>query len=82
MMIPIPRAGWYRGVQGLDAARAVPGIDEVLISAAPGQQMQMFPEASSYIGFLFSSGHTPQAVQGAVRQAHRCLHFPIAHQFA
>ena len=82
MMIPIPRAGWYRGVQGLDAARAVPGIDEVLISAAPGQQMQIFPEASSYIGFLFSSGDTPQAVEEALRQAHRCLHFDIAHQLA
>jgi hypothetical protein len=77
MMIPIPRAGWYRGVQGIDAARAVPTIDEVLISASPGQQMKVFPESNSYLGFLFASGDSAHDVEMGLRQAHRCLRFDI-----
>ena len=39
MMIPIPRRGIFRGVSGLEAARAVPGIEDVRITAvATGEE--------------------------------------------
>jgi hypothetical protein len=37
MMIPIPRRGIYHGVDGLDAALAVPGITGITITAQKGR---------------------------------------------
>ena len=78
MMIPIPKPGVYSGVTGLEAARQVPGIEEVLITAKQGQTIQPLPEASSYLGFLFASAADPTQVEQALRQAHALLEFDIA----
>jgi biotin carboxylase len=80
MMIPIPKAGVYRGVAGEQEAQAVPNMEAVMISASPGQHMKTYPEATSYLGFLFARGDTPGAVETALRQAHGKLSFDIATQ--
>src|SRR5215468_6190388 len=54
MMIPIPRRGIYRGVDGVDAAREVPCIDEVRVTAKPDQLLLPLPEGASYLGFIFA----------------------------
>ena len=77
MMIPIPRSGIFRGVSGLDEARAVPMIDSIEISAREHYPIQPPPEGDSYLGFIFASGPTPEAVEAALRRAHSCLHFRI-----
>jgi len=78
MMIPIPRGGVYRGVTGVEAARAVPGVEDVVITAKEGQELIPLPEGSSYLGFLFSRGESADVVECALRQAHARLHFDIA----
>jgi biotin carboxylase len=77
MMIPIPRGGIYRHVEGLDEAMAIQGVDEVRITAKPDQQLQPLPEGSSYLGFIFARAETPEAAEQAVRAAHACLRFTI-----
>jgi biotin carboxylase len=77
MMIPIPRAGVYRRVEGVDRARAVPGIAAVEITAKPDQQLVPLPEGASYLGFIFATGDTPAGVERALRTAHEHLHFVI-----
>ncbi len=78
MMIPVPAAGVFEGIEGEQAARDVPGIEEVHITAKLGQRLVRWPEASSYPGFLFARGDTPGAVEAALREAHRRLRFVIA----
>jgi biotin carboxylase len=78
MMLPIPRRGHYAGVEGLDAARAVPGIDDVVVTAKPGQLMVPLPEGGSYLGFAFARASTPAAACAAVREAHARLRFRLA----
>ncbi len=78
MMIPVPREGIYEGVHGVEEARAVPGIEDVIITAKQGQKILPWPEGSSYMGFLFARGDEPQAVEQALRQAHAALEFQIA----
>jgi biotin carboxylase len=73
MMIPIPRAGVLEGVEGLEAARAVAGVEEVTITAHSGQRLVPLPEGSRYLGFLFARAPEPDAVEGALREAHRRL---------
>ncbi|HKN46477.1 MAG TPA: ATP-grasp domain-containing protein [Candidatus Polarisedimenticolia bacterium] len=77
MMIPIPRAGILREAGGLDRARQVPGIVEVTISAAMGKPLVPLPEGSSYLGFIFARGETPDETEAALREAHRRLAFVI-----
>jgi len=76
MMIPIPKGGIYRSVEGLAGASA--GVDEIIVTATPGQRLVPLPEGSSYLGFIFARADSPQAVEAALRQAHSALHFDIA----
>jgi len=78
MMIPIPKGGIYRGVDGSDRAAAVPDVEEVIITAKEGQKILPLPEGSSYLGFIFARGKSPQRVVRALREAHACLNFEIA----
>jgi hypothetical protein len=77
MMIPVPRAGIYQSVSGIDEARATPGIDDVIITATRGQKLVPLPEGASYTGFVFASGVCPAAVEQSLRLAHSCLEFEI-----
>jgi len=77
MMIPIPAAGTLEEVLGLADARAVEGIEEIAISAHPGQRLVPLPEGSRYLGFIFSRAETPAAAEVALREAHRRLEFRV-----
>lgn len=77
MMIPIAAAGVFERVEGMTQARAVPDIDEVVISAHPGQWLIPPPEGWRYLGFLFSRAESPQRAEAALREAHGKLRFEI-----
>jgi biotin carboxylase len=78
MMIPIPRAGRFDGVHGLEDARAVPHVEDVVISAHVGQTLVPLPEGWQYLGFIFARGDDPATVEDALRRAHGRLRFEIA----
>lgn len=78
MMIPIPKGGIYETADGIERARAVRGIDDVIITAKPGQLLVPLPEGASYLGFLFATGGVAAEVESALRQAHAELRFQIA----
>ncbi len=77
MMIPIPGAGVYAGVEGAAAALAVPGITGMEITAKPGERLIPWPEGSSYLGFIFADAGTPVEVERALRAAHGRLTFTM-----
>ena len=77
MMLPIPRAGRLRAVHGKAAAEAVPGVEEVAITAHIGQELTPLPEGWQYLGFVFARAETPELVERALRAAHACLGFDI-----
>ncbi len=78
MMIPIPREGVYRSVEGVEHAAAVPGIEDVVITAKEGQHLVPLPEGSSYLGFIFARGASPAETEAALRQSHAELSFQFA----
>ncbi|MGD2137563.1 MAG: ATP-grasp domain-containing protein [Gammaproteobacteria bacterium] len=78
LMIPIPAAGMLRRVEGISAARAVPYIEDILISIREGYELVPLPEGSSYLGFIFAHAPTPEQAERALRTAHDCLHFVVA----
>jgi biotin carboxylase len=77
MMIPIPRSGVYRGVNGVETAARVEGVESVQITAKRDQQLLALPEGSSYLGFIFARAATAAAAERAVRAAHLRLHFIV-----
>jgi len=77
MMIPTPRGGRLDGVRGVDDARAVPLVEDVVISAHVGQTLVPLPEGWQYLGFVFARGETPAGVEDALRIAHARLRFDI-----
>jgi biotin carboxylase len=80
MMIPTPAhiPSALRAVDGVDEARAVAGIDDVVISVRVGETLVPLPEGASYTGFIFASGETAATVEKALRDAHAKLRFTVA----
>ncbi len=73
----------FRRRGSTDASRAsspreqVVGIEDVQITAKPDQQLVPLPEGASYLGFIFARADAPEAVERALRDAHRRLAFAI-----
>jgi hypothetical protein len=82
MMIPIPRRGIYRGVEGVEDAKRVESISDVRITAKPDQRIVPLPEGASYLGFIFARAAGPAAVERALRSAHARLSFRIDAELA
>ncbi|HLH10228.1 MAG TPA: ATP-grasp domain-containing protein [Terriglobales bacterium] len=78
MMIPIPAAGVYEGVENVAQAEKVKGIESVEITAKLQQKLVPLPEGASYLGFIFARGTTPEFVEEALREAHSKLQFQIS----
>ncbi len=78
MMIPIPREGIYASAEGLEEARSVAGVEDVIITAKEGQKLVPLPEGNSYLGFIFARGEAPLEAERALRDAHAKLKFEIA----
>ena len=77
MMIPVPKAGILGEVRGKTAAYCVDGIVEVNITIPIGGEVVPLPEGARYLGFIFARAETPEAVEVALREAHRQLEFVI-----
>ena len=73
MMLPIPYGGRLSEVRGQAEARAVPGVEELTITAKPGDDLVPLPEGTRYLGFLLARGTTPEEVERSLRDAHRRL---------
>lgn len=78
MMIPIPHAGFYEGVEGVADAETGAGIERIEITAKIGQKLVPLPEGASYLGFIFARGATPEEAESALRAAHSRLNFRIS----
>jgi biotin carboxylase len=73
MMLPIPATGRLRAVEGQAEAKAVPGIDGLVITIPPNETLTPLPEGDRYLGFMFARGETPAAVEAGLREAHARL---------
>src|SRR5947209_6953050 len=60
MMLPIPRAGMLEEVRGREEALAVPGIEDLEITALLGDELVPLPEGTRYLGFLIARGRRPE----------------------
>ena len=73
MMIPIPQEGVLERVEGQEEAQRVPGVEELVMTAKPGDQLIPLPEGKRYLGFIVARGARPEEVEETLREAHRHL---------
>jgi len=78
LMIPIPKAGILRRVEGLTAARKIKHILDVEIYVREGYELVPLPEGAAYLGFIFARAGEPEQVEAALREAHAQLNFVTA----
>ena len=78
MMIPIPEAGIFQEVRGVEHALQTPGVESIDITVRPHEKLVPLPEGSSYLGFIFARGAAPEFVEKALRDAHQKLRFVIS----
>jgi biotin carboxylase len=82
MMIPVPRSGIFEGVDGIDEAERVAGIEEIRITARLHDYVAAWPEGSSYLGFIFARAEKPADAELALREAHAKLRFRFSPRLA
>jgi biotin carboxylase len=78
LMIPTPKAGVLRRVEGVLQAQKVPYVESVRIAVREGHELKRLPEASGYLGFIFARGPSPRAVEKALRTAHEGLNIVVS----
>jgi biotin carboxylase len=76
-MLPVPRPGRLRAVEGRDRAAAVPGITGLTITIPAGQQVLPLPDGDRYLGFIFAEGGTQHEVEQALTAARDQLRVTI-----
>ena len=69
LMLPIERAGRLVTVEGLERARAVPGVESASVTIPPGEELVPLPEGDRYLGFILARGEAPAEVEAALRRA-------------
>ncbi len=77
LMLPVARSGRLDAVRGVDAARGVAGVTDVVITVGPGQHVVALPAGDRYLGFVFARAQAPDEVEAALRTAWAALEFDI-----
>jgi biotin carboxylase len=82
MMIPVPRSGIFEGVDGVDEAEKVAGVNEIRITARLRDYVAAWPDGASYLGFIFARGKSPNDVENSLRAAHAKMRFDFSPRLA
>jgi L-amino acid ligase C-terminal domain 2 len=63
------RTGRVVSIGGVDSARAVPGVTDVVVTVGAGQEVVALPAGDRYLGFVFARAGTADEVEAALRTA-------------
>lgn len=72
-MLPVPYAGVFESVDGVDEALRIPMIEEAIVTAVKGDSMLPLPEGNQYVGFVIARGVEFDAVESALVRARNAL---------
>ncbi len=81
LMIPTPKSGILRRIEGLLEAGKIKHIEAVNISIREGHELIQLPEGASYLGFIFARAPTAIGVETALRAAHAQLKIVVGPLF-
>lgn len=73
MMLPVPASGRLGGIDGKEAALAVPGVWGLEVTVPVGGRLTAWPAGDRYLGFLFARADAPEQVEEALRRGFAAL---------
>jgi len=79
LMLPVREAGRLRDVAGVEQARALDGVEDVVIDVVPGDELEPLPEGGRYPGFVFARGDSPAQVERVLREAGARIRLRLSH---
>jgi biotin carboxylase len=68
-MMQAPRAGRFHSLRGASTACEIAGVEEVVVTARPGQYLTPLPDGFLYVAFIFARAETPEQVESSLRAA-------------
>jgi biotin carboxylase len=77
MMMPVPKPGILQEVKNIESARRIPGIEDIVITIVPEQELEPLPFGAKYLGFVFARGESPGVVENSIRTAYDRLQIVI-----
>ena len=77
MMMPVLKNGILSRVRGLEAAKALPAIEDILITIPGNQEIIAMPKGGRYLGFIFARAPLPEEAERAIRQAFSLLEIEV-----
>jgi hypothetical protein len=77
LMIPIPTAGTFVEIRGVESLAHIANVTAVDITAQAGSRVEPPPEGDRYLGFVFARAQTPETVEKALREAMRAIEVVI-----
>lgn len=78
LMIPVPKQGILKRVEGLLEANKIEFIEDINIQLRDGYELIPLPEGNSYLGFVFAKAPSYEQVEQALRKAYQCLNVVVA----
>lgn len=77
LMLPVPGAGRLAAVHGVDLARSVARVTDVVIAVCPGEVVTPLPDGDRYLGFVYADAATADDCERALRAAWAALDVEI-----
>lgn len=78
MMIPVPKQGILKRIEGLLEAGKIEFIEDINIQLRDGYELTPLPEGNSYLGFIFAKAPKFEQVEQALRAAYARLNIVVA----
>lgn len=72
-----PQPGIFRGLDGMDAARAIPGIKQILVRRPVGSTIQTVRDNTAVIGFIYGAATDHKTLDSRLAAALAALHIQM-----
>jgi biotin carboxylase len=72
-----PSVGKLTGIVGLDEARALPGVADIVVAVAPGEHVVPYTRAGAKLGYALTCGDSREDAVHALDEVDRTLVFTV-----
>jgi cysteine synthase A len=71
----LPPPSPLQGIQGLDKAKSLPGVEKVMVFAEPGREIEDYRDSSQIPAYLFASGDSFRECEETLKKAEALIQF-------
>jgi len=76
-VLSAPEPGKLTAIEGLDAAREVPGVADIILAVQPGEHVVPYTRAGAKLGYVLASGDSAERVEATFAEVDHTLRFVV-----